>query len=136
MTPTGSARSPPPPQRTTGDPRPRTRLLIAAAAAALVAATAAVTLASVTHTSHPARDLPLRRVGELALPGGSTRFDYESLDPGHGLLFIAHLGDSQVIETDIRASHVVRVISGLADVHGVLVVPALHRVYATATGDN
>ena len=117
-------------------PRPRTRLLIAAAAAALVAATAAVTLASVTRTSHPARDLPLRRVGELALPGGSTRFDYESLDPGRGLLFIAHLGDSQVIETDIRASHVVRVISGLADVHGVLVVPALHRVYATATGDN
>lgn len=116
--------------------RPRTRLLIAAAAAALVAATAAVTLASVTQTSHSARDLPLRRAGELTLPGGSTRFDYETLDPGRGLLFIAHLGDSQVIETSIRTSHVVRVIPGLAGVHGVLVVPALHRVYATATGDS
>jgi len=72
----------------------------------------------------------------LALPGDSSRFDYESLDPGRGLLFIAHLGAGQVIETDIRTSKVVRVITGLADVHGVLVVPALHRVYATATGDN
>jgi DNA-binding beta-propeller fold protein YncE len=116
--------------------RSRTRLLIAAVAAALVAAAAAVTLASVTRTSHSGQALPLRRAGELTLPGGSTRFDYESLDPGRGLLFIAHLGDSQVIETDIRTRRVVRVIPGLAGVHGVLAVPALHRVYATATADN
>jgi hypothetical protein len=116
--------------------RPRARLLIAALAAALLAATAAVTLPGLLRTRHPGPALPLRRTGELALPGHSSRFDYESLDPGRGLLFIAHLGDSQVIETDIRTSRVVRVISGLAGVHGVLVVPALHRVYATATAAN
>ncbi len=111
----------------------RTRLLLTAAAAAL-AATAAVALASAMRATHPGQALPLRQAGEMTLPGGSTRFDYESLDPGRGLLFIAHLGDSQVIEVSIRTGRVVRVIPGLADVHGVLVVPALHRVYATATG--
>jgi DNA-binding beta-propeller fold protein YncE len=117
--------------------RTRTRPLIAvAAAAALLAALAAVTLPALLRTRHPGPALPLRPAGELALPGDSSRFDYESLDPGRGLLFIAHLGASQVIETDIRTSQVVRVITGLAQVHGVLVIPALHRVYATATGDN
>jgi DNA-binding beta-propeller fold protein YncE len=87
-------------------------------------------------TPHPGPALPLRPAGELALPGHSTQFDYESLDSGRGLLFIAHLGDSQVVETDIRTSRVVRVVTGLAGVHGVLAVPALHRVYATATAAN
>jgi hypothetical protein len=116
--------------------RPRTRLLTGTLAAALAAIAAAVILPGLLRTSNTSQALPLRQAGELALPGASTRFDYESLDPGRGLLFIAHLGDSQVIETDIRARRVIRVITGLPDVHGVLVVPALHRVYATATGDN
>jgi DNA-binding beta-propeller fold protein YncE len=114
----------------------RPRLLIVTLAALLAATAAAVTLAGLLRTSNPGPALPLRQAGELTLPGGSTRFDYESLDPGRGLLFIAHLGDSQVIETSIRTSRVIRVITGLPDVHGVLVVPALHRVYATATAAN
>jgi DNA-binding beta-propeller fold protein YncE len=80
--------------------------------------------------------LPLRPVGELALPGDSSRFDYASLDSGRGLLFIAHLGASQVVEVDVHANAVVRTIPDVAQVHGVLVVPELRRVYATATGDN
>ncbi|KIZ15841.1 hypothetical protein SNA_21350 [Streptomyces natalensis ATCC 27448] len=80
--------------------------------------------------------LPLHPVKEIALPGDSSRFDYASLDPGRGLLFIAHLGASQAIEVDVHAGRVVRTIDGLPGVHGVLVVPALHRVYATATDAN
>src|SRR4051794_35306990 len=80
--------------------------------------------------------LPLRTAGEVALPGGTSRFDYASLDADRGLLFVAHLGASEVIEVDIRAHRVVRTIGNLSQVHGVLVVPALHRVYATATGRN
>jgi DNA-binding beta-propeller fold protein YncE len=116
--------------------RPRTRLLIVTLAAALAAIAAAVILPGLLRTLSPGRALPLRQAGELALPGASTRFDYESLDPGRGLLFIAHLGDSQVIETSIRTGRVIRVIPGLPGVHGVLAVPALHRVYATATAAN
>lgn len=79
---------------------------------------------------------PLRTVGEMPLPGASARFDYVSLDADRGLLFVAHMGANEVIEVDIRADRVVRVVPDLPDVHGVLVVPALRRVFATATGDN
>ena len=80
--------------------------------------------------------LPLQPVGEVALPGDGSRFDYASVDSGRGLLFIAHLGANEIIEVDIHAHRVVRTVPNLTQVHGVLVVPALHRVYATATGTN
>jgi DNA-binding beta-propeller fold protein YncE len=84
----------------------------------------------------PAVPLGLRPVGQVALPGDSSRFDYASLDAGRGLLFIAHLGASEVVEVDVGAQRVVRTIGGLPGVHGVLVLPDKHRVYATATGAN
>jgi DNA-binding beta-propeller fold protein YncE len=78
----------------------------------------------------------LRLVSEIGLPGDTSRLDYASLDTQRGLLFIAHLGASEVVEVDVRAHRVVRTIPNLSQVHGVLVVPALRRVYATATGSN
>jgi hypothetical protein len=51
--------------------------------------------------------LPLQPVGEVALPGGGSRFDYASLDSARGLLFIAHLGASQVVEVDVHHRDVV-----------------------------
>ena len=113
---------------------------IAIGAAAVVLAGAAAAVAVIRadhHGSQPASlALPLKQVGAVPLPGDGSRFDYASLDPAAGLLFIAHLGASQVIEVDARANRVVRTIDGISDVHGVLAVPALHRVYATATGAN
>src|ERR1700692_3412843 len=93
-------------------------------------------------TSRPAQQrnsdppLPLRSVGEIPLPGDNSRFDYASLDAQRGLLFIAHLGASEVIEIDVRAGRVVPTIPNISQVHGVLVVAPLNRVYATATGAN
>ncbi|HKN98538.1 MAG TPA: YncE family protein [Pseudonocardiaceae bacterium] len=115
--------------------RARSRwLLITGAVVVLVAVLAVVRLAT---TGRPAAiPLPLRGVGEVALPGDGSRFDYASLDTGRGLLFIAHLGASQVIEVDVHTGRVVRTIPNVAGVHGVFVVPALHRVYATATDAN
>jgi len=80
--------------------------------------------------------LGLRPAATIPLPGDSSRFDYASLDPARGLLFIAHLGASQVIEVDIHTQRVVRTIGDLPGVHGVLVLPDTHRVYATATDVN
>ncbi|MDQ6647620.1 MAG: YncE family protein [Pseudomonadota bacterium] len=80
--------------------------------------------------------LPLIKVTDVPLGGGTTRMDYASLDPARHLLFIAHLGDSAVIVFDTRAQQVVARIAGISHVHGVLAVPALNRVYATATGTN
>jgi DNA-binding beta-propeller fold protein YncE len=76
----------------------------------------------------------LHVVARIPLPGGNSRFDYANLDPARGLLFVSHLGASQVVEINIHTGRIVRTIPGLAQVHGVLVVPALHQVYATATG--
>lgn len=41
-----------------------------------------------------------------------------------------------MIEVDLRAHRVVRTIADTPDLHGVLVVPDAHRVYATVTGRN
>jgi hypothetical protein len=40
------------------------------------------------------QSLSLVPVADIPLGGNTTRLDYESLDPGRHLLFIAHLGDS------------------------------------------
>ncbi|MFF2111638.1 YncE family protein [Rhodococcus koreensis] len=80
--------------------------------------------------------LPLHPVAEIVLTGDNSRFDYESLDPERGLLFIAHLGASEVIEVNVHTRQVVRTIPNLSQAHGVLVVPELRRVYVTATGED
>jgi DNA-binding beta-propeller fold protein YncE len=82
----------------------------------------------------PVSNLPLRQIADVPLGGNTTRFDYESFDPTRHLLFVAHLGDSQVIAFDTRTSRVVGTVGNIASVHGVLAIPELGRVYATATG--
>jgi len=84
----------------------------------------------------PTSDLPLKHITDIPLPGGATRLDYESYDPDRNLLFIAHLGDGEVIAFDMRESRVVGRIANVSSVHGVLVIPELSRVYASATGTN
>jgi DNA-binding beta-propeller fold protein YncE len=93
-------------------------------------------LAAALAATAPCKPLPLKILRDIPLPGHTTRFDYESLDPQTGLLFIAHLGDSRVLVFDTRTQKLAADISGVAEVHGVLAVPALGRVYASATGLN
>jgi YVTN family beta-propeller protein len=80
--------------------------------------------------------LPLRTVADLPLPGTTSRFDYQSLNPKTDQLFIAHLGASTVVVFDTGTRQVVGTIPHVASVHGVLVVPEMGTVYATATGKN
>jgi YVTN family beta-propeller protein len=80
--------------------------------------------------------LRLRPVADVPLGGTTTRMDYESIDPDRHLLFIAHLGDSAVIVFDTREQRVITRIEGISKVHGVLAIPELARVYASATGSN
>ncbi|MCL4486064.1 MAG: hypothetical protein M1537_07050 [Nitrospirae bacterium] len=72
-------------------------------------------------------------VATVALPGGATRFDYQSLDPETGRLYIAHLGESHLVVFDTKSRKVVADLPGFPNVHGVLAVPSLHRVYATVS---
>jgi DNA-binding beta-propeller fold protein YncE len=78
--------------------------------------------------------LQLQTIADVPLGGHSTRLDYASLDAGRHLLFIAHLGDSEVIVFDTEARRVVKRIANVSHVHGVLAIPQLGRVYASATG--
>jgi DNA-binding beta-propeller fold protein YncE len=79
---------------------------------------------------------PLERVRDVRLPGRSTRFDYQSVDAPGRRLYVAHLGDSTLDVIDVDAFTVVATVPDIADVHGVLAVPEIGRVFASATGTN
>ena len=84
----------------------------------------------------PQTAAPLRVVGDMPLPGSASRFDYQSLNPVSGRLFISHMGAGQLVVFDVRAGRVLATLDGFPRVTGVLAVPAEHRVYASATGDH
>ena len=81
-------------------------------------------------------NLPLRVVDDIPLSGGTTRFDYQSIDSASGRLYIAHLGSDLMTVFDVNKQTVIGDVKDLKRVHGVLAVPELHRVYASATGTN
>ncbi|MGH7783821.1 MAG: YncE family protein, partial [Candidatus Binatia bacterium] len=81
-------------------------------------------------------DLPFRQLQDVPLTGKSSRLDYQSFDEQSGRLYIAHLGDSMMTVFDTRTQKVVGDVRDLKHVHGVLAVPELHRIYASATGTN
>ena len=83
-----------------------------------------------------AANIPLIRVSDVPLSGKTTRFDYASEDPVTHELFIAHLGDSTVIAFDTNHDKVIADIPDIGYVHGVLAVPSLGKVYASATSTN
>ncbi len=79
---------------------------------------------------------PLRAVTDVPLPGSASRFDYQSLEPASGRLFISHMGAGQLVVFDVRAGKVIGNLDGFPTVTGVLAVPAEHRAYASAAGDH
>ena len=94
--------------------------------AAIAAAVAAVTV----HAG--GQSLPLQLVANVPLPGPSNRFDYTSIDPTTGKLYIAHMNAGQLLVFDIGKRRVLKTIAA-PGVHGVIAVPEIHRVYASAT---
>jgi DNA-binding beta-propeller fold protein YncE len=79
---------------------------------------------------------PLRTVADVPLPGEAVRFDYQSLDSSSGRLYIAHMNADQLVVFDTGSRKVLANLNGFARVHGVLAVPEINRVFATATGDH
>lgn len=81
--------------------------------------------------------LPLRAARpDIVLPGKPDRFDYVTIDPQRQLLFIAHLGSGMVTIFDLRGERVIGNVNDVPGVHGVLAVPSLDEVFATATDRN
>ena len=108
-------------------------LLIACSTAPTANPANAQPSATVTTTT---AGLPLRIVADIPLAGGTTRFDYQSLDNSRGRLYIAHLGSDLMTVFDVNKHTVIGDVKDLKRVHGVLAVPELHRIYASATGTN
>jgi DNA-binding beta-propeller fold protein YncE len=76
----------------------------------------------------------LRLVADVPLPGPANRFDYQSIDPASGRLYISHMNAGRVVVFDLDSGRVVKEVEGLPRVTGVLAVPAHHHVYASAAG--
>jgi DNA-binding beta-propeller fold protein YncE len=89
------------------------------------------------HVVRPAETtLPLQFVSDIPLPGRATRFDYESIDSTTRRLYLAHLGDSAVTVIDMVGRSVIGNVENVGHAHGVLVIPTLGRIYASATLTN
>ncbi len=82
----------------------------------------------------PASKLPLEIVTDLALPGGTTRMDYISVDSTSHRVYVAHMGDGTVVVASTLPPKVIGVVEGTPRVRGVLAVPDLGVVYAAAAG--
>src|SRR5213083_1744086 len=81
-------------------------------------------------------EAPLRVVADVPLAGSASRFDYQSLEPASGRLFVSHMGAGRLVVFDVRAGRVIADLDGFPTVTGVLAVPPEHRAYASATGDH
>jgi YVTN family beta-propeller protein len=78
----------------------------------------------------------LRLVADVPLPGPAVRFDYQSLDPTDGRLYIAHMNADQLVVFDTKKREVVANLDGFRRVHGVIAAPQIGRIFASVTGDH
>ena len=98
-------------------------------------ALAAAAVAAATVTAAGARtdgSLPLRLVARVPLSGPPVRFDYTSIDPTTHTLWISHMDASQLLAFNVVSRKITKTISA-PGVHGVIAVPQIGRVYASAT---
>jgi len=77
---------------------------------------------------------PLKLIADIPLPGAANRFDYQSVDPAKGRLYISHMNAGSVVVFDLDSSRVVTEVHGTPRATGILAVPAHHAVYVSAAG--
>ncbi len=94
---------------------------------------------SFTHAQQEAKSrstfkrLKLQLVGEVPLPGGISRFDYQTIDVIKRKLFISHMGANSMIVYDLNSNRVVGTVTDIPRPTGILAVPELDRVYVSAS---
>lgn len=76
------------------------------------------------------------KVVDIPMPGPAVRFDYQSLDARNGRLYLAHMNANQLVVFDTQKRQVVANLDGFRSVHGVIAVPEINRIFASATGDH
>jgi DNA-binding beta-propeller fold protein YncE len=63
------------------------------------------------------------------------RFDYQTIDPSTGHLFVAGMSIGKLLVFDVRTNKLLAELPGYPKVTGVLAVPELHKIYASVPGD-
>ena len=100
----------------------------------------ALLLASIVCAAAAAQDRAASRllsaVGDYPLGASVNRTDYESIDAAARRLYIAKMGGGQLLVFDIEKNKLVAQLDGFPKVTGVLVVPELHKVYASVPGSS
>ena len=78
----------------------------------------------------------LRLVREIPLPGPANRFDYQSVDPASGRIYMNHMNAGRTIVFDANNRKVIAEIGDLPRATGVWAVPSHHQVYVSAAGNH
>jgi YVTN family beta-propeller protein len=78
----------------------------------------------------------LEFVTDIPLPGGTLRFDYQSIDEANRRLYISHMGANLVTVFDLNSRTVTKNMSEIPGPTGILAVPELNRVYISASRTN
>jgi DNA-binding beta-propeller fold protein YncE len=73
-------------------------------------------------------------VGDYPLGPRTDRADYQSIDPAARRLYIAKMGAGQLLVFDLDKNKLVATLDGFPKITGVLVVPELHKLYASVPG--
>jgi DNA-binding beta-propeller fold protein YncE len=76
----------------------------------------------------------LRLVREIPLPGPANRFDYQSVDPATGRIYMNHMNAGRTIVFDANNGKVIAEVGDLPRATGVWAVPSHHQVYVSAAG--
>ncbi|HEV8497404.1 MAG TPA: YncE family protein [Gemmatimonadaceae bacterium] len=117
-------------------------LFFPAVAGAQVATACSATSTSLTPSSWrtPARasqSAPkpgLSLVREIPLPGPANRFDYQSVDPASGRIYMNHMNAGRTVVFDADSGRVITEIGDVPRATGVWAVPSHHQVYVSAAG--
>lgn len=76
----------------------------------------------------------LQLLYEYPLPGPANRFDYQSIDPASGRLYMNHMNAGRLVVFDISAGKLVAEVADVPRATGVLAVPSRHQIYVSAAG--
>lgn len=76
---------------------------------------------------------PLELVGDVDLPGGAVRFDYQDVDEAKGHLIIAHMNDDSVDVINLSDGSLAAEILDIPTARGVVVAPEAGMFFVTSS---
>ncbi len=101
--------------------------------AVLIGLGASVAFARTARAAAPGAPL-FRVVADIPLGPGTSRIDYQSLDPAANRLYVAKMGAGTLLAFDIAQGRLAAERPGFPKATGVLAVPDLHRLFVSVPG--